>query len=25
VTNRLLAEWGRLSLIDQLRAWQGST
>jgi RNA-directed DNA polymerase len=25
VTNRLLAEWGLLSLLDQLRAWQGST
>jgi RNA-directed DNA polymerase len=25
VTNRLLAEWGLLSLLDRLRAWQGST
>jgi RNA-directed DNA polymerase len=25
VTNRLLAEWGLLSLLDQRRAWQGST
>jgi RNA-directed DNA polymerase len=25
VPNRLLAEWGLLSLLDQLRAWQGST
>jgi len=25
VTNRLLAEWGLLSLLAQLRAWQGST
>jgi RNA-directed DNA polymerase len=25
VTNRFLAEWGLLSLLDHLRAWQGST
>ncbi len=24
VINRLLTEWGLLSLLDQLRAWQGS-